>query len=114
MIGESSPGEPAMTYGTLAAPSDSTFDVGVVVGAVFVLAGLGIGRFWRHTNAGRAVLVCAGLLAAVAVYRVLFAIDVLLNRLSSPFDGLPLSSLSDRKRDGEALAIFRAYHGRAT
>jgi hypothetical protein len=69
MIGESSPGEPAMTYCTLAAPSDPTFDVGVVVGAVFVLAGLGIGRFWRHTNAGRAVLVCAGLLAAVAVYR---------------------------------------------
>jgi len=69
MISESSPGEPPLTYCTLPAPSDSTFDVGVVVSAFFVLAGLGIGLFWRHTNAGRAVLVCAGLLAAVAVYR---------------------------------------------
>src|SRR5215468_9633745 len=44
MIGESSPGEPAVTYFTLPAPSDSTFDVGVVVTAFFVLAGLGIAK----------------------------------------------------------------------
>src|SRR5262249_28290830 len=68
-IGESSPGQPPITYCTLPAPSDSTFDVGIVVSAFFVLAGLGVGLFWCRRNTGRAVLVCAGLLAAVAVYR---------------------------------------------
>jgi hypothetical protein len=69
MIGESSPGEPPITYCTLPVPSDSTDDVGIVFSALFVLAGVVIGLFWRKRNIGRSVLVCAGLLAAVAVYR---------------------------------------------
>jgi hypothetical protein len=69
MIGESSLGEPPVTYCTLPAPSDSTFDVGIFASAFFVLAGVGMGLFWRKRDTGRAVLVCAGLLAAVAIYR---------------------------------------------
>jgi hypothetical protein len=69
MIDESSPGEPPVTYCTLPIPSDSTFDIGIFASAIFVLAGAGIGFLGRKSSTGRAALVCAGLLAAVAVYR---------------------------------------------
>jgi hypothetical protein len=69
MIGESSPGEPPVTYCTLPVPSDSTSDVGIVISALIVSAGIGIGRLWRQRNIGRALLVCAALLAALGIYR---------------------------------------------
>jgi hypothetical protein len=69
MIGESSPGEPPLTYCTLPVPSDSTSDAGILVSALIVLAGAGFGLFHRRRSVGQAILVCAALLAALAVYR---------------------------------------------
>ena len=69
MIGESSPGEPPVTYCTLPVPSDSTSDVGIFVSVLLILIGAGIGFFWRKESTGRAALVCVGLLVVVAVYR---------------------------------------------
>jgi hypothetical protein len=69
MIGESSPGELPVTYCTLPVPSDSSFDAGIVISTCIVLAGMGMGFFWRETSAGRGLLVCSALLVAVAVYR---------------------------------------------
>jgi len=69
MIGESLPGESPVTYCTLPDPSDSTLDIGIVVGVLLIAIGAGIGLFWRKGKTGRTAFICAGLLMAVAVYR---------------------------------------------
>ena len=69
MLGESTPGQPPLTYCTLPSPGDSVQDVGLLVTCTFVLIGLLTGTCWRRQNAGRAFFLVTALLGFFAFYR---------------------------------------------